>query len=297
MSRVTRIQAATDLSEPAAQAVERAAWLAAEQGMQLDLLHVVKASALESLRSLLRQTPGIPERLVDDVRKSLQEQATEIAARVGITTTSRVVVGHVLDEIVGNCATGDLLVIGAHGLNWVRDVILGTTAERLLGKCHGPVLVVKRAPTSAYRTVLVAVDLSACSQSALRAAIQLAPNAHITVVHAFEVPFEGQLQWAGVAETQIENLREEAKQKAIMAVRDLMDRVGNATQRIDYVVEHGHPLRLIRDREGAQNADLIVVCKRARSAAEAWLLGSTTRHTVSDSNCDVLVTQQETGNE
>lgn len=297
MHRVRRIQAATDLSESAGQAVERAARLAAEQGVQLDLLHVVKESALESLRSLLWQTPGMPERLVDHVRKSLQEQASEIAARVSITTTSRVAIGRVLPEILATCATDDLLVIGAHGQNWVRDVILGTTAERLLGKCPGPVLVVKRAPTSAYREVLVAADLSACSQSALRAAIQLAPNAHITVIHAFEVPFEGQLQRAGVAETQIEILRQEGKQKAIVAIRDLIYRASNATQRIDYVVEHGHVLGLIRDREGAQNADLIVVCKRARSLAEAWLLGSMTRHIVSDSKCDVLVAQQDTGSE
>lgn len=291
MQKLTRIQAATDLSEPAALAVERAAQLATEQGAQLELLHVVNESALGSLRSFFRETPDMPERLVGDVRASLAEQATNIAARLGIATTSRVVVGQVLDEILATCPSSYLLVVGAHGLSWVRDAVLGTTAERLLGKCQSPILVVKRPPTSTYRNVLVGVDLSACSASALRAAIQLAAQAHITVVHAFEVPFEGQLWRAGVTEAVMENLRAKEKLKAIQAVRDVIDQAGSPAERIDYTVEHGHPLRLILARERMLSADLIVLCKRARSTAEAWLLGSVTRHVLADSDCDILVVQ------
>lgn len=291
MNRVTRIHVATDLSEPAGLAVERAALLAAAQGVQLELFHIVSKPALESLRSLFRDTPDLPEQLVDDVRHSLQEQAITLAGQMGITTTSRVVVGHVLDEIQATCAPDGLLVLGAHGLNWVRDVILGTTAERLLGKCQGAVLVVKRPPTGLYRNVLVAADLSDCARKALRGAMLLAHGAHITVVHAFELPFEGQLRRSGVDEARIENLRDEEKQRATAAIRDLTAQAADAFPRIENVVEHGHALRLILDREGAQNADLIVVCKHARSTAEAWLLGSMTRHIASDSNCDVLVVQ------
>lgn len=291
MNRVTHIHAATDLSEPAGQAVERAALLAKAQEAQLELIHIVSEPALESLRSLFRKTPEMPERLVADVRQLLEEQVTNLADRFEITATSRVVVGQVLDEVLATCATTDLLVVGAHGLNWVRDAILGTTAERLLGKCQGPILVVKRPPASAYRNVLVAVDLSVCSENALHAAIQLAPHAHITVAHAFEVPLEGQLRRAGVTETVIENLRNQEKQKTIETIREMIYRAGDPSQHIDFVVEHGHALRMILAKEEALDADLIVVCKRARPVVEAWLLGSVTRHVLSDANCDVLVVQ------
>ena len=59
--------------------------------------------------------------------------------------TTQVKIGKVLDEILLACAQHDLLVLGAHGLNPLRDLILGTTATRLLRKSMRPVLVVKQA--------------------------------------------------------------------------------------------------------------------------------------------------------
>jgi nucleotide-binding universal stress UspA family protein len=292
MNDLRRILAATDFSEEAGKASSRAALLAAEQDAKLELLHIVSKSSLDALRELLVASPEVPERLIGDVRLMLQEQATAIAAKTGITTASRVVVGEVLAEILPACAETDMLVVGAHGLNWMRDVILGTTAERLLGKCKRPILVVKREAESAYERVVVAVDFSDYSVHALLSATRIAPNADITAVHAYEVPFEGQLRRAGVDEAYVTKCRQEAKKKAVDKLRDLAREIGGDRYRVGHAVEHGNAIRLILAKEQSLNADLIVIGKHARSSGEEWLLGSVTRHILAESKCDVLVVHE-----
>lgn len=295
MNDLKRILAATDFSEQAEKGSYRAALLAAEHDAQLDLLHVVSKPSLEALRELFLMSPEVPERLVDDVRHTLQERATALANKTGIAVTSRVAVGQVLDEILPACAETDMLVAGAHGLNWLREVILGTTAERLLGKCKRPILVVKREAETAYERVLVAVDFSDYSLNALVSATSIAPNADITAVHAYEVPFEGQMRRGNVDEAYITRFRDEARIRANDSLRDIARDFGGDRYRVGHAVEHGNASRVILAKEQLLDADLIVIGKHGRSVVEEWLLGSVTRHILAESKCDVLVVHEGVG--
>jgi nucleotide-binding universal stress UspA family protein len=115
--------------------------------------------------------------LVEDLRRTLAKAAASLGKKTGASIKARVEIGNVQDVIARECRRADLLVIGARGTNPLRDAILGTTAERLLGKCGCPVIVVKRSPERAYDKTLVAVDFSHASEEALRAALRLAPSA------------------------------------------------------------------------------------------------------------------------
>ncbi|HXV50076.1 MAG TPA: universal stress protein, partial [Candidatus Binatia bacterium] len=59
----------------------------------------------------------------------------------------------------------------------MKDLLLGTTAERVVRKGDRPVLVVKRAADAPYRRVVVGVDFSEDSRYALELALRLAPQA------------------------------------------------------------------------------------------------------------------------
>lgn len=284
-----RFLAATDFSEHAGYAAHRAALLAAEHGAQLELLHVVAKTPLDALRAIFGATPEGAARLVDDVRHMLSGLAAELAEKNGIAATRRVEIGDVLNVIILECRLAGMLAVGARGTSALHDRILGTTAERLLGKCPRPVLVVKRAPRQAYAHVLVPVDLSASSDSALREALRIAPKAAITAVHAYDVPFEGKLRLAGVADETIQAYRLETAEKAVAAIGELGERLGGERSRFAHAVDRANPARLILEKEEALNADLIVMGRRGRSTAEEWLLGSVTRHILADSRCDVMV--------
>jgi nucleotide-binding universal stress UspA family protein len=284
--RKQRWVAATDFSRDAGYACHRAALLAAEHGAQLELLHVVGKAALDTLRQAFRTKPARVADLLDDLRRALARTGAALAKQTGASIASRVEIGAVQDVIAAQCRRADLLVVGAHGTNPLRDAILGTTAERLLGTCRRPVLVVKRPPEHAYARALVAMDFSAPAKSALRAALRLAPGAAFTAVHAYDLPFEGKLRLAGVEDETIDAYRFHAARKAAAAIRALGEKSGI---HLAHAVYWGHPPVLILEKERALRSDLIVLGKAQRSVAKELFLGSVSRHVLADCRGDVLV--------
>ena len=279
------IVAATDFSDDAGNAVRRAAMLASRHGATLELLHVVSRPALDALREWV--PAGAAERLVDEARRALDETA----AAAGAPATARLALGDVLDEILAACARASLLVVGARGLNPLRDAILGTTAERLAGRCAAPILVVRATPRAEYRRVLVALDLEAGSAGLVEAALRIAPGALLAAAHAYDVPFEGALQRAGVSAAAVDRHRIEAAAKARAAVEALGAAAGAAG--IVPMIERAHPARHVVDSQRSLGADLVVIGKRRRGAIESVLLGSVTRHVLADAEADVLVVPEQ----
>jgi nucleotide-binding universal stress UspA family protein len=282
---LSRIVAATDFSQDAGHAVRRAAMLARRHGIELELLHVVSRSSLDAVREWVREPADFANRLLENTRRILEEAA----ASTGTPASARLALGEVLKEICSSCAHGRVLAVGARGLNPLRDAIIGTTAERLVGRCECPILVVRKPPEVDYRNVLVAVDLLPGSEDALALAAAIAPDARMAAIHAFDVPFEGALQRAGVELREIDRHRAAAFEKALGAVRSLSATAAGEPDLFLPIVDRGNAARLILEHEHALGADLVVIGKRSRPTAETLILGSTTRHVLANAGCDVLI--------
>ena len=276
---LARIVCATDFSTDAARAARRAAILAREHAAALQLLHVVSRPRLDALRRWVRRPAGLPERLVEAAHEKMQQGAGE----------GRVVIGDVVSSIARAAAGVDLLVLGARGVNPLKDVVLGTTAERLIGSCAGPILVVRTAPQGAYRRVLAAVDLEPGSEAALDAALLLAPDATARAVHVYEVPFEGMLQRAGVSRDELKQHRLRAHRAATARIAALSRAACGDPHRFVGITQQGPAAAGIVHAQQKTGADLLVLLKRARSPAEKLVLGSVTRHVLPDVRCDVLL--------
>lgn len=289
MSAIAHILAATDFTEHARNAALRAAVLAAEQQARLELLHIMHAPSLESLRPLFPSPASAEQAITEDARRHLEELAATLTADTGVTPAVSVRLGRVVDEVLAGAAAADLLVLGARGANPLRDLLLGSTAERLLRKRRQPVLVVNREPTEAYRRVLVPVDFTPVSAPSLRMAMQLAPAAMFTVLHAFDIPFEGKLWLAGVPDERIQEYRARARQYSLDTIESLIAEAGGDARRFAAVAELGEAAPLILDQAAAVDADLIVMGKQNQTLAEEWLLGSVARHVLASAKCDVLV--------
>jgi len=287
-----KLLAATDFSDDARQAALRAAHLAAQLGAQLELLHVVSGQSLSHLRELFNLGSDADARLLDDARRMLGELVEEVAEKTGFAAMPRVQTGHVVNEIVSATDQADMLVLGARGLSPLRDVFLGTTAEKLLYRCDRPVLVSKRPPHGPYQRVIVPVDLSRHSAAALRMAAWIAPQAYITIIHAFDVPFEGKLWLAGVEDAEIQRYRALAREQAQDKIEALMRGLGDASLRLHQRVEHGDAARIILEQEEEMNPDLVVIGKHGQSIMGELLMGSVARHVLSNARCDVLVVNE-----
>ncbi|MDD3530000.1 MAG: universal stress protein [Gallionellaceae bacterium] len=286
-----RILAATDLSAPARHAAARAAGLAAQTGAELELLHVLPAGTLDELRRLFGgESADLGARVIEQARAALHQLAAEVGEPNGVTPAAHLTEGTVLGSIAGRADAIDagLLVVGAHGASHMRHWLLGATAMRLLRKVRRPLLAVRQVPRGPYRSVLVPVDFSACAMAAVRLAGTLAPDARLTLLHVFQVPFESNLRLAGVEEERIQAHRAAARVDAEVLLRAFTEEAGGAG-RWRQVVVHGDAAPRILEQEEEQDADLIVMGKHGAGMTEELLLGSVTKHVLAEARCDVLV--------
>lgn len=292
MAELKHILAATDLSGPARHAVERAALVAAGSDAALAMIHIANLAPLDQVRQLLSSEPErLEQDLVDQLRDALRTLAATIHERFGVTPALRVATGDLLPELLNHAATlpADLLVLGARGSSFLRHILLGTTAERLLSSSRVPMLVVKQPPHEPYRQLLVPVDFSASSLRALRLARTIAPRADISVLHVFEVPFEGQLRYAGVDEAKIEHYRAIAHTQAWEKLRQLRSSAELDDARVELLVRQGDVSQRILEQEQEADCDLIVIGKHGKDAIEELLLGRVTRHVLTEAQGDILV--------
>lgn len=291
MKPITTLLTATDFSASSSRAEERAALLAAEHGARLTLLHSLSGLALERLRDrLLRGYAGTEERLKAHFQAALRGLAEDLAVRWQIEVSPLLMVGQPHDAInrVAQSIGADMVILGAMGEHPAREFFLGATAERVIREITVPVLVVRNEPDEPYRRVLASLDLSVHSPAVAELARGIAPQARLTLAHAFEVPFEGKLNFAGVSEEDIHRLREEERQHAQVALQTLSDNIKGG-EHADIRVEHGMPEVVIPELLRQTAADLVVVGKHGKSEIVDLFLGSMTKHLLLEAPCDVLV--------
>lgn len=295
MASWNHILAATDFSTPAQHAAERAALLARQAGARLELLHVAQHAPMARLKQLIG-TGALPadidQRLLDSAQARLQALAEQLARQHGVQAGAKTVVGELLPALQSEADAHHcgLVVLGGHGENALRHLLLGSTAERLISGTSRPMLVVRQAPQAAYRRVLVPVDLSpTASLRAIHLAHSLAPTATLCLLHAFDLPFEGSLRYAGVSEGEIAQYQLKAHAQAQAALDALAASAGLAPSDALTVVRHGDPSVRIGEQAKALDADLIVMGKHADGVLERLFLGSVTRRVLGITETDVLV--------
>jgi nucleotide-binding universal stress UspA family protein len=149
---------------------------------------------------------------------------------------------------------------------------------------------VRQAAHEPYQRVLVPVDFSPWSFNSILLALQAAPGATLILMHAVQIPFEGKMRYAGVADTLIDRYLGEARREARQKLQELAARTGLPAGRIRLMAaDGGAPWMLIAQQEQEYDCDLIVVGRQGRNAAEDLLLGSTARTVMAECSADVLV--------
>lgn len=283
------VLAATDFSEDAAKAASRAAMIANEHKAELVLLHVVDPSGLTALKEWLAGRMDVGAVMSFQAEVMLGELANRLIQDHGIHVKHSLRVGSPFLELSEAEAAADLLVLGARGIHPLLQLDVGTTTDRLLRKATQPLLVVKSAPLGTYRRVLVLVDFSESSESALRAALRLAPGAGIHLLHTFEVPFEGRLRIADVSKDDIIQYRVRERERAMERLHLLLSNVQTDRDRISFAIERGDIRVQTRLTVEDTRPDLIAVGKQGDSLFQDLFLGSVTRTILAEAQCDVLV--------
>jgi nucleotide-binding universal stress UspA family protein len=271
---------ATDLSCRCDRALDRALMLAAAWGARLQVLHVPEGDEPEQ---------G-PEALPGRSLRALAERQLHAAARDQSIEAEIVIErGNPVEVILrkANELDCDLIVTGIARSGSLARTILGTTVEQLVHRAPMPVLVVKARPWRAYQKVVAASDFSDSAAHALRRALSMFPDARMTLVHAYRVPFEGFISRdANEAELLADAQRECA---AFLAS---LDAPPDTLARMECLIRYGTPESVVGRHVWENDTDLVVMGTHGRSGRFGILMGSTAERLLISLPCDVMVVRE-----
>jgi nucleotide-binding universal stress UspA family protein len=150
-----------------------------------------------------------------------------------------------------------------------------------------PVLTVRTRPWRDYGTLIVASDFSETSAHALRQAVSMFPNAHMTLTHAYRVPFEG---FISRAEHEAELLADAERERA--AFLPTLGVPPDTLARMDSLIRYGTPESVIGTHVWDNDIDLVVMGTHGRSGRFGILMGSTAERLLIGLPCDVMVVRE-----
>jgi nucleotide-binding universal stress UspA family protein len=285
------IIAALDLEAGSDAVLARAIQLASAHAAWLLLLHVIEAESLShaaaasgrsesDLQDQMRQQAlaTIEASLLDHGRARRNEVRVEFGS-------PHEVIARVIDE-----RSVDLVVVGPHKRQSLKEKVLGSTADRVIRTSPAPVLVVRRASVEPYQEMVAAVDFSPQSAAAVRQARKLAPEAKLQLVHAVEVPltFEQSLLRVGTSQAQIEEYRSVRTAKARDELAAFARDIAGDHKVSKRLIEGAPGPALVRISRG-RSVDLLALGPHGRGVVLQALLGSVTQRVLREAECDILV--------
>jgi nucleotide-binding universal stress UspA family protein len=298
MNNTEKILVGTDLSPRSQVALTRAAYLAEEQEAALTALHVIPgAEGDQTFIDALRLEPALAAQTRAAIFQAAQAELERQLAALPATPAAHAEVqaGSPYVKVIqkARADNADVIVLGAHGEEFARELLFGTTAERIIRNGDRPVLVVKQPPEGAYRKVLVAVDFSDTSCTALQLALRLAPQAEITALHVYEVWYEPRLRGI-MTEDQLVAVADQHAQQVRKDLAAFVRRCDVTERKVRRMIRRGYPGRVIARLASTTGADLVAVGTHGLGGLRHVLLGSVAEHVLRESRSDVLVVHPKT---
>jgi nucleotide-binding universal stress UspA family protein len=187
-------------------------------------------------------------------------------------------------------ASADLIVMGTHRKQALRDVFIGTTIERIIRTGSLPVLMVNTAADLPYQRVMAALDASEPSVHAIKtaAALGLLTGRQLTLLHAFVAPGTGKLEVANVSSAQISAYVSGAAREAGAELYSFLSSHDVDLQPWTRRLEEGRAVEVISRVALQIMPDLIIIGTRGRAGLARTFLGSVAEEVLRLINHDIL---------
>lgn len=276
MAHIRHMLVASDLTGRSVYPLQRALQLKAESDGQLTVLHVVEHGLTNNIKER-RYAEALSE--LQTWKRSLPE-AKQFGVDVSVT------VGDPFANIVDvlRIQQIDFAIIGGPGKQGLKELFVGTTAERVIRFSDEPVLMVKGHANGPYKRVVVAMDFSQGARRALEWACRIAPEAEIKLVHAWEPQLWGSARHEGETDAANQRLRDQEERH----IRAVVDEVA-AGRSLRLEVVEDSPYTALRNAIGTFNAELLAMGTHSRSRLSTAIIGSLAQEFLATGPCDVLV--------
>ena len=277
-----RLLLATDFSTRSDRALRRAALIADKAGAAITLLHVIDDDQPKYLIDRHHQAAAI---LLEDAVKTIR-QFDRVEADMNIMT------GDVASSIVQVAEEIDaaMIVVGPYRRK-LKNIFIGTTAERTIERSDRPVLMANGMPSGVYERTFLALDLDDASRSAVRAARALGviEGTVVTAMHAFDAPAAGMMRRAMEVPDAIDHYVAGEEAQARPKVEEFLAELDIRPELLLLRPIEAVPAQSILACAEAENAELVVVGTNRRRGAERLLLRSVATEILRQADCDVLV--------
>lgn len=284
-----RILVATDFSTRSDRALRRATLLARQTSAEIVLVHVVDD---DQAPRLLKAEEREATQLIDDLAASLREIDR-------VPCKGHVMLGEPFQVIasIAEDIDADVVVMGPHRRQALRDVFIGTTVERTISRIRRPVIMANAVPSGVYSRILVTTDLSDCSATAVKAARKLGFFNHteVLLLHAFDAPAQGMVIRSSMTTDQLKDYIAEEEERATGELTKFMRKVEIAPSRRFVQLIEGSAPDMIQDCIRKQKVDLVVIGTHGRTGAAKFFLGSVAEEVLRSSGIDVLAVPADAG--
>jgi nucleotide-binding universal stress UspA family protein len=294
-SAISTLLVATDFSETAAVALDRASELARSQGARIVLAHGLTVQPIPfGAPSHVILPPSIDEEIRRVSRQRLEALADGLRARgleVDVELTSGDT-GQCVVDMAAECGA-DLIVIGTRGLSRLQHLVLGSTAELVVRRAACPVLTVHPGDGRSLEAAKLVVLPCELHEDPTPAVVELrhilaskGPATRILLAYSDHLPafLQPLVEDLGLDRIGFDEIADELQERLVPAA----DRIRALGFEVEVVLREGDPVSVITELAKESGADLIAMETRGRSGLAHLFLGSTAERVVQRATCPVL---------
>ncbi|MFT5489595.1 MAG: nucleotide-binding universal stress UspA family protein [Paracoccaceae bacterium] len=276
-----KIMMATDLSARSDRALERAVSLARVHGAELEIAHVVD----EDLPDTLATAQILAAKTAIEAEVDRLDSANEL--RVSI----HVVLGRPYSDILdlADQTNAEIIVLGVHRIDPVKDMFRGTTVERIIRAGELPVLLVRDRVAGPYGHAVVGVDFSVYSRRAVEFGLRFMPGGAFHLVHAYDVPFKGFLHGAGTRREVNKQHQDQFDRMIKEEMAAFLAGISGTPPKLERIMEEGVARAVISRQVERLKPELLVIGTHGRTGVAHAFLGSVAEDILKTPPCDVLV--------
>lgn len=293
---VRRIAACVDASGFAEKVIPHALTVAAALGSPVTFLRVLEAKPAHAVPVdpvewdiRLREAKNDVGRLVEGRRREVEHIEAEVIEGTAADQISLWIRNHDVE----------LTALCTHGDSGVTEWGLGSTAQKLIDRVDGSLLLIPSSYTTAdpvhYHRLLVPLDGSSHAESVLPLAIRLAraERAELVLVHVVPIP---ELTEAGPLESEAIELRERLIQRNERVGQEYLDRIRahvNGDLSVRTLLLRGADVRTGLIRAIAEEApDLILIAAHGRARRWDVPFGSVATYLIAHATVPLLIVRR-----
>jgi len=273
---------ATDFSARSDRALRRAILTAHQIAAELILFHALDDDLPEPLLAVQR----------DASEALLAELADTITNTDRIKCSYRLALGDPFRALIDTARDlkPQMLVIGSHRRRLLKDIFVGTTAERSIRESPQPIIMANGVPASPYRRVLIATDFSDHSVTAARAVQELGllNDASVIALHAFDTPEKSMMQRSLMTGDEIDGYVVSMRAEAISEMQSFLRKVDIKPIKKQVELVELSIADTIWNAVRQDRPDLLVIGTHGRSGIEKFFLGSVAEEVLRGAEIDVL---------